>query len=254
MTNASAVARALRSGGLMTVPSRTREGIYVSGALLGVVSISVQIDIPSHARRLRDAVVEVLGTAGYLVQPNPHDDLLLLVSRKTPAEVWDAAHAENDRIDAEMAAADDQGDLADLADSFDAERVEAEAHEENERRTAPEPVDTIAGRLEAAERFMRAHPNASYYRDSDGNLLECVSGMAADDGQPLQVRLHLHNGLPPRNPLDGAVGYVAVQEVFGTLTPLTLGEPCPMCGAQQWRHCNDCHVCPNDTCDDYCGF
>lgn len=76
MTNAGAVARTLKRAGINTVPTRLRDGIYVTGQ--GRVSLTIQHDLPGAmpgwARRLKDSALEVLREAGYTVVPADSDE------------------------------------------------------------------------------------------------------------------------------------------------------------------------------------
>lgn len=92
MTNAAAVAQALKRGGLNTVPTRTRHGIKVSSAgTKGAVFLTIQHDgypddMERWARDLRDDALAVLRAAGYTVTPKVADTDdecdLFLVTRK----------------------------------------------------------------------------------------------------------------------------------------------------------------------------
>jgi hypothetical protein len=77
-TTSSALAHTLRRAGIMTVPTRLREGVYVTGGdpnRRGPVSVSVQIDHDQrHADNLAAAVRDVLDGAGLVYQYRQDDD------------------------------------------------------------------------------------------------------------------------------------------------------------------------------------
>lgn len=64
-TSASAVARLLRSNGLMTVPPHSQDGIYVSGSHRGVSVVASVVDSTSHEKHLADEAERILREAGY---------------------------------------------------------------------------------------------------------------------------------------------------------------------------------------------
>lgn len=77
-TTSSALAQAFRREGIMTVPSRTREGVYVTGGdpnRRGPVSVSVQIDNDQrHADHLADVVRDALDSNGLVFEHVQDDD------------------------------------------------------------------------------------------------------------------------------------------------------------------------------------
>lgn len=82
---AAGVSRALIAAGLRPLPSgtsRTREGVRVSAALPGTALVAVDIDAPTKAERTARDIAGVLSEAGYTIAVNPHDSLLMTVSRE----------------------------------------------------------------------------------------------------------------------------------------------------------------------------
>lgn len=68
-TNAQAVSRALRAGGVTPVERHRREGASVSRSYpRGTVLVSVDINAPSARQRMRDAVADILDAAGYAAE------------------------------------------------------------------------------------------------------------------------------------------------------------------------------------------
>lgn len=83
---AAAVSRKLRAAGIRPLPSgtsRMREGVRVTtDALDNTANVSVDIDLPRKAARIANQIEEVLVAAGYTVSRNPHDELLMTVTRE----------------------------------------------------------------------------------------------------------------------------------------------------------------------------
>lgn len=81
MTNAAAVARALKKAGITTAPRHGRDGLWVAGK--GRVTMGVNYTAyspPSWARHLVAAATEALAEAGYTVTPFDSADESLLHS------------------------------------------------------------------------------------------------------------------------------------------------------------------------------
>lgn len=72
-TNASAISRLLRKGGLYPQPAESnRHGVYVTGR--GIVSIRLWLDLDGQRRRMAESVSTLLTEGGYSFEVNLDDD------------------------------------------------------------------------------------------------------------------------------------------------------------------------------------
>lgn len=82
---AAGVSQTIRRTVMRPLPSgtaRSREGVRVtSGWHTRNAHVAVGIDLPRKAQRVTDQITEALTDAGYTVEVNPHDPLLLTVER-----------------------------------------------------------------------------------------------------------------------------------------------------------------------------